>query len=51
MSHVRYGLLCWGRASRTKITEINELTNRAIRCIHFKSWNEIVSSIKIAKKL
>ena len=51
MSHVRYGLLCWGRASRTKINEINKLINRAIRCIHFKSWKESVSSIKIAKKI
>ena len=51
MSHVRYGLLCWGRASRTKITEINKLINRAIRCIHFKNWNENISSIKIEKKI
>ena len=29
MSHVRYGLLCWGRASKTKITEIDKLINIA----------------------
>ena len=40
MSHVRYGLLCQGRASRTKITEINKLINRAIRRMQFKSWNK-----------
>ena len=51
MSHVRYGLLCWGRASRTKISEINKLVNRAVRCIHFKSWKENISSIKISKKI
>ena len=51
MSHVRYGLLCWGRASKTKITEIDKLINRALRCIHFKGWNESVKSIKIEKKI
>ena len=50
MRHVRYGLLCWGRASRTKITEINKLINRAIRSMHFKSWNGNVNRIKISKK-
>ena len=48
MSHVRYELLCWGRASRTKITEINKLINRSIRCMHIKNLNEKVSSIKIS---
>ena len=36
MSYVSYGLLCWGSASRTKITEINKLVNRAIRYIKGK---------------
>ena len=47
MSHVRYGLLCWERASRTKITEVSKLINRAIWCMHFKSWNENVNSITV----
>ena len=51
MSLVRYGLLCWGRASRTKITEINKLINRETRYMHFKSWNENVSSIKKLKNI
>ena len=51
MSHVRYSLLCLGRASKTKTTEINKLINRALRCIHFKGWNESVNSIKIEKKI
>ena len=29
ISHVGYGLLCWGRASKTKITETDKLINRA----------------------
>ena len=51
MSHVRYGLLCWGRANKSKINEINRLINRAIRCIHFKNWKENVSNIKLQKKI
>ena len=50
MSYVRYGLFCWGSASRTKITEVIKLINRAISFMHFKSWNKNVSSIKISKK-
>ena len=50
MSCVRYGLLCWDRANRSKTTKINKLINRSLRCMHFKSWNENVSSIKISKK-
>ena len=42
MSHVRYGLLYWGRASKGKINEINRLINGAIRCIHFKNCKEMV---------
>ena len=42
MSHVRYGLLCWGRANKGKINEINRLINRAIKCIHFKNKKETI---------
>ena len=50
MSQVKYGLLCWGRANAGKISEIDKLINRALRCMHFKKWNEIIRSIKITKK-
>ena len=39
-----------GRAGRTKFIEINKLINRALRCMHFKSWNESASGIKISKR-
>ena len=51
MSHVRYGLLCLGRMSKTKITEIDKLINWTFSCSHFKGWNESVNSIKIEKKI
>ena len=50
MGHVRYGLLCWDRTNKTKIREINVLINRAIKCIHFKGYNESVSKLKIRKR-
>ena len=50
MSHVKYGLLCWGRANAGKISEIDKLINRALRCMHFKKWNESIRSIKTTKK-
>ena len=34
MSNVRYGLLCWGRANKKCINDINVLINRSLRCIH-----------------
>ena len=49
MSHIRYGLLCWGRTNKTY--EINVLINKAIRCIHYKNYNKSVSNLKITKKV
>ena len=40
MSHIRHGLLCWGRTNKRKINEINVLLNKALRCIHYKKYNE-----------
>ena len=51
MSHVRNGLMWWGRESKTKITEIDKLRNRALRCTHFKGGsNKSVNNMKIKKK-
>ena len=43
MSHVRYGLLCWVRASKTKITLIDKLINRALRCIILKVGMKVLT--------
>ena len=45
MIYIRYRLLCWSRANKIKIKEINVLINRAIRCIYFKGYNESASKI------
>ena len=34
LSHIRYGLLCWGRTNKRKTNEINVLINKALRFIH-----------------
>ena len=35
LTHIRYGILCWGRADKTAVKPIEILLNRAIRCINF----------------
>ena len=51
MSHVRYGLLCFGKAKKGKINEIDRHINRAIRCFHFKNLKENVRKVKIKQKI
>ena len=51
ISHIKYGLLCWGRANAGKINEIDKLINRALRCMYFKKWDESIKSIKITNKI
>ena len=50
ISNVRYGLLCWGGANKKCINDINVLINRALRCIHFKKYNDSVRELKTQKK-
>ena len=33
-----------------KVNEINVLINKALRCIHYKKYNESVSNLKLTKK-
>ena len=35
ISHLKYGILCYGRANKSTLKPINVLFNRAIRCINF----------------
>ena len=35
ITHIRYGILCYGRADKTILQPIEILYNRAIRCINF----------------
>ena len=35
LSKIKYGILCWARASKTTLHPLIILFNRAIRCIHF----------------
>ena len=50
MSNVRYDWLCWGRANRKCINDINVLINRALRCIHYKKHDDSVRELKTQKK-
>ena len=49
MSNVRYGLLCRRRANKKRINDINVLINRALRCIHYKKYDDGVTKIKTKK--
>ena len=49
MSNVRYGLLCWGRAYKKCINDINVLINRALICIHYKKYDDSVRELKTQK--
>lgn len=35
LSHIKYGILCWARASKTALQPLIVLFNRAIKCIHY----------------
>ena len=51
MSNVRYGLLCWGRANKKCINDINVLINRALKCIPYKKNSDSVKKLKTQKKI
>ena len=36
MSHIRYGLLCSGRANENRHNEVNLLINKALRYVYYK---------------
>ena len=42
LSHLRYGILCWGRCSKTALKPLTVLMNRALRCIHFCGYRDSV---------
>ena len=51
MSYIRYGLLCWGRTNKTRINEVNILIDKALRCFHYKTYDESVRKLKITKRI
>ena len=49
VSNVRYGLLCWGRANKKCMYDINVLINRALRYIHYKKFDDSVRKLATKK--
>ena len=41
ITHLKYGILCYGRANKTNLKPLNILFNRALRCINFYKQKEI----------
>ena len=42
MSHISYGFLFCGKTKPNKVNKVNVLINRALKCIHYKRYNENV---------
>ena len=54
ISHLKYGIICYGRANSTALKPLNILLNRALRCINFlgrrdKKTSQIYFEQKILK--
>ena len=47
LSHLNYGILCWGRAKKTFLEPIKILLNKALRCINFYNYTDSVSHLLI----
>ena len=46
MSHIKDRLLCWGKPNKTRLNEVKVLINKALNCIYYKKYDEIVESYK-----
>ena len=51
LSHLNYGILCWGRSSKTVIEPLVTLTNKALRCINFCDPREHVEQFLLKDHL
>ena len=54
VTHIRYGIICWGRADKTIKKPIETLLDRAVRCINFyrgfeNKTNNLYYKIKLLK--
>ena len=41
LTHVRYGILCWGRANKTTLQPLTRLLNKMLKCINFCSYQHV----------
>ena len=40
LSHIRFGIICWGRCSTTVMRPISILLNKALRCINYGGYQD-----------
>ena len=51
ISHLKYGILNWGRCSKTALKPLSILLNRAFRCIYFCGHKENVTKFYIKNNI
>ena len=51
LSHIQYGILCWGRCCKSTMKPISTLYNRALRCINFSHYKTNSNSLYKKEKL
>ena len=51
LSHINYGILCWGRSNKTILQPIIILMNKALRCINFCGPQEHVEEFLLKDRL
>ena len=51
LSHLRYGIICWGRCNKTTMKPLMTLMNRAIRCILFLDQRESCTPYFLQNKI
>ena len=50
MSHLKYGIICWGRAT-SKLPPLQILINKAMRCIYFRGPRENTDDLQKENKI
>ena len=51
LSHINYGILCWGRCSKTAIERLSVLLNKAFRFIYFCGHTDSVVKYYVKNKI
>ena len=51
LSHLKYGILCWGRIRPSFLKPLSILLNRALRCINFSYYRDSATPLYFKEKI
>ena len=51
LSHLQYGIICWGRCNQTAMKTISTLLNKVLRCINFSNFHDSSTPLYIKYNL